>query len=186
MNLQETEKAYKSILKLVNKNKDSLNFDLRDLECISERHLLGIKLKEVYGLNIEPKRINSLDWLDFGEHLKIGRYGEKYNRTISWSDNGKQPEDELLIVLKFPCGAYTFDGDYPTDFFQKFFLELKSYNPKYIDTTNKSLYFSLENGKDIFNSFNDIFKKYRDLNKEDKKQREIIRMEKELERLKSK
>jgi len=71
----------------------------------------------------------------------VGWWGEKYGRHISWSDDGKQPEDELLLVISFPTGAYIFGDDYPTEFFKEFFQELKTYNPKYTDTTNKTLYF---------------------------------------------
>ena len=61
-----------------------------------------------------------------------------------------------------------------------FFFELKSFNPDYCDSANKSLYFKLENAKEVFNSYDSIVKKYYELNKEDFKQREIIRKQKEL------
>lgn len=185
--MENTQKAYKEILEVINKYKDIIVFDVNELESRSKQHLFGLELKEKYGLNVEPRDIRSLDWNRFGDYLSIGQFGEKYNRTIFWSDDGKQPEDEIMINLSFSTGAYIFgnssDDDYPTDFFQQFWQELKTYNPKYSDTTNKNLYFSLENGAKIFNEFKEILKKYYELNEEDAKKRKIEKLQKELERL---
>ena len=182
--MKEEIKAYKEILEVLNKYRDITIFDYNNLEQKSKYHLFGLELKEKYGLNVEPRDIRSLDWNRFGDYLSIGLFGEKYGRTISWSDDGKQPEDEVLINLSFSTGAYMFGNlgnssneDYPKQFFQEFWNELKTYNPKYTDTTNKNLYFSIENGAKIFNEFNDILKKYYELNKEDSKRRKIKKLE---------
>lgn len=151
MNIEQ--KAYTEILKLLKKHKDLLVFDVDDLERISKYHLFGIKLKEEYGLNVDPKNIKSLDWFKVGEYMSIGWWGEKYHRTVSWPDDGTRPEDELLLYIGFSRGAYIFGGDYPTEFFQKFFLELLSYNPKYRDIHNHSLYFSMDNAAEIFKDY---------------------------------
>ena len=185
MTYKETKKAYEEIIDVISKYKDLVNFDYNDLERKSKYHLFGIELKEQYGLNIEPKDIYSLDWNKFGEYMSIGLFGEKYRRTISWSDDGKQPEDELLLQLSFSTGAYIFGEDYPQEFFQRFFKELKSYNPKYSDTNNKNLYFTLDSAKTIFNEFPEILKKYRQENKEDFKRRQIEKLQKELDKLNS-
>lgn len=189
--INQEEKAYSEILKLMRKHKDILCFDLQSLEIKASFHLFGLELKNEYGLNIDPKEINSLDWNRFGEFKSIGRYGEKYRRTISWSVDGSQPEDEVLFTFSFPTGAYIFgdgglfDKDYPTVFFQKFWLELKTYKPDYIDEMNHALYWKLENAKEMFNSFDDILKKYYALNREDIKQRRIAKMEADLIKLKN-
>lgn len=189
MNLETTKKAYNEILKAIKKHKDVCVFDIERLETQSKLHLLGLELNEVYGLNINPKEINSFDWIDCGEHLKIGWFGDKYNRTISWSDDDRQPNDERLVLLKFPTGAYIFgdgglfDKDYPTKFFHKFWMELLTFKPDYTDSHNHCLYWKIENAKEIFNSFNDVLKKYYTLNSEDIKQRRIEKMKKELAKL---
>src|SRR5690606_27531527 len=127
--MEETKKAYKDIFKILNKYKDIHVFDIRDLKRESDIHLLEIELRENYGLNIKPNQIRSLDWNKIGEHIYIAKYGSKYSRTISWSTDGRQPEDELLLCIEFPTGAFifgygdTFNKEYPTDFFQKFWLE---------------------------------------------------------------
>jgi len=109
--------------------------------------------------------------------------GEKYQRTISWSDNGDQPDDELLLLIKFPTGAYIFGEDYPTDLFHKFFTELVKLKPKYTDIHNSTLYYSMDNAGSVYNEFNLLYKKYHELNKEDYKQRKIQKMKDELEKL---
>ncbi len=179
-----TKKAYSKILETLKKYKDICVFDIDSLERKVEHHLFGIKLKEEYGLNINPKEIHSLDWIRFGDYMSIGQFGEKYKRTISWSDDGSQPDDELLLRIDFGTGAYIFGEDYPIDLFHEFFLELKKFNPKYSDSHNRSLFFSMNNARDVFNAFNSILTKYREINKKDAKRRKIKKMEEELEKLK--
>jgi hypothetical protein len=181
--MEKTKKAYDEILAVLNKYRDIIVFDIRDLDSRSKQHLFGLELKEKYGLNIDPSDVRSLDWYRKGEYLSIGWWGEKYSRTISWEDNGKQPKDELLLQISFSTGAYIFGDDYPTEFFKKFFLELKGYNPKYCDTVNKSLYFSMNNAAKVFNDFSDILKKYREQNSIDAKKRKIKKIKEELEKL---
>ena len=192
MNIKsDAEKAYKSILKLLKKHKDICVFDVEELERKSKLHLFGLQLKEEYGLNIIPTRVDSFEWQRWGDYRSIGWWGSKYRRTISWSDSGKQPEDELLFCIGFSTGAFIFgidggltDKEYPIKFFQKFWEELKTYKPKYIDSHNNSLYFSMDNAKDIFNNFDDILQKYNNINREDVKQRRIEKMESDLKKLK--
>lgn len=183
--MKETEQAYKEILDVVKKYKDTCVYDVAEMESRAKKHLFGIELKEKYGFNLEPKDIQSLDYFRKGDYLSVGWFGEKYRRHISWSDDGKQPEDELLLWIGFYTGAYIFGDDYPTELFQELFQELKSYNPKYSDTHNKNLYFSMDNAGKIFNEFNSIMDKYYAKNKEDFKERKIKKMEEELAKLKS-
>src|SRR3990167_358806 len=187
--VETTKKMYAEIMKTLNKYKSTCVFDIEELERKAKVHIYGIELKEKYGLNIEPKQVGSLDHNKFGEWKTICWFGEKYRRTISWSVDGRQPEDELLFTFHFPTGAYIFgyggmfDKDYPTEFFQKFWLELKTYKPDYIDEANHCLYWKLENAKEMFNSFDDVLKKYYELNREDVKQRRIEKMKADLAKL---
>lgn len=180
--MEATKKAYDEILKVLRKHRELCLYDIAELERKARVHLFGLELKEKYGLNIDPKRVDSLDYQSFGEK-KIGLFGEKYRRNISWSVDGRQPEDEYLFTVSFPTGAYIFGEDYATDFFQKFWLELKEFKPDYIDEVNHCLYWKLENAKDAFNNYDATLKKYYELNKEDVKRRRIEKMKKELEQL---
>jgi hypothetical protein len=185
----QIKKAYNEIFEMLNVYKDFCIFDIDDLKRKSECHLFGIELKEVYGLDIDPKNIDSLQWLNFGEYRHIGWWGTKYNRTISWPNDSKQPVDELLLEISFPTGPFIFafgggfNQEYPQEFFQKFWNELKSYNPDYVDDHNNCLYWKIENANKIFNSFDNILERYYELNKEDNKQRKIKRMKEELSKL---
>ena len=179
-----TEKAYREIFEVLDKHKDIIVFDTEDLRSKSKLHLYGIELKEKHGLNVAPNSVYSLDRQRFGDYRTIGLYGEKYNRTISWSDDGSQPDDELLLLISFPTGPFIFGEDYPEELFKKFFLELKSYGPKHVDTANKSLYFSIDKASKVFNEFNSILKKYDELNRVDYKRRQIAKLEEELKGLK--
>lgn len=185
--LQASKQAYTKILKLIKKNKDLCLFDVSALEHTAKCHLLGLELNEVHGLNINPINVSSLDWIDCGEYVNIGLYGEKYRRTISWPDLGEQPQDEYLVKIGFSTGAFifaidggTFNAEYPTKFFHKFWLELLTYKPDYSDSHNHSLYWKVENAKEIFNSFTSILQKYNDLNEQDVKQRRIEKMKADL------
>lgn len=181
--MEKVKKAYDEILKVLHKNREICVFDVSDLERKAKIHLFGLELKEVYGLNVDPKQINSIDWIRFGDYRTIGLWGEKHRRTISWSVDGRQPKDEMLLQICFPTGAHIFGEDYAVNFFQIFWLELKSFKPDYIDEVNHGLYWRLENAKDVFNLFDETLKKYHELNREDSKQRRIEKMKKELEKL---
>lgn len=177
----ENKKAYEKILKICNK------YNLEELENIKdemENKIYFIELEEKYGLKISDyiSSNSSKDFIRINDYLTITLWGEKYRRTICNVD--VQPIDEILLQVSFSTGAYIFGDDYPKELFESFFEELKTYNYKYIDKLNNNLYFTLENSKDVFNNFNEIFKKYREIHRNNYKQRQIKKLEKELQTLK--
>ena len=182
--MEATKKAYKEILKVLHKYKDKIVFDVEQLEDQAKTHLFGVELVEKYGFNLDPKSIRSRDYQRLKEYIYLC-YFDGHRRKISWPDDGRQPINEMLLLLSYPTGAYIFGDDYPTDFFQRFFLELKSYKPKYIDSHNQSLYFSLDNAATVFNDYDEIFRRYYEENKENKRQRKIKKMKEELSKLES-
>lgn len=177
------EKIYKEIFDVLEKYQGLHVFDVEDMRRKSQFHLHEIKLRDVYKMNITPNSINSLDWNKLNNYISICWMGDKHKRTISWSVDGRQPIDEYMLIISFPTGAFIFGEEYPTEFFKQFFDELKSYSPKYIDDANSSLYFPIETCSDVFNNFNDILNKYYEWNKEEKKQRKILEMKKQLQQL---
>lgn len=181
--MEKTRKAYAEILNILNKYKDICNYDISNLKSIAERHLFGLELKENYGLNIDPKNIYYSNYYKHNDYMGVGWWGKKHQRTIGWPDNDKQPKNELLCYISFSTGAYIFDEDYPKELFQEFWEELKSYNPKYTDSHNHCLYFSMDNAPKIFNEFEAILKKYHERNKKESKQRQIERLQNELNNL---
>ena len=63
-NKTKVEQAYLEILSLLRKYNDICNFDVDSFETKSKHHLFGLELKEKYGLNIDPTRINSFGRID--------------------------------------------------------------------------------------------------------------------------
>jgi hypothetical protein len=89
--MNTTQKAYKEILKLLDKYKSDIVFDVDDLKWKAEVHLFGVELVEKYRFELDPKRIYSTDWQELMDNMYIGFWdGER--RTISWSDDGSQPK----------------------------------------------------------------------------------------------
>ena len=95
--METTKKAYDEILKVLNKHKDLININIEDLETKAKLHLFGLELKENYGLNINPKEVKSTTYNIIGDYLRIYKVGANENSKISWSDDGRQPDKELLL-----------------------------------------------------------------------------------------
>ena len=184
--MNKTEIAYKEILKVLKKYKDDIVFDVDSLEEKSKNHLFGVKLVEKYGFKLNPRCIYSTDWQELKSNVFIGFYDGDNRRKISWEDKDKQPKNETLLCINFPTGAYIFGEDYPTDIFNDFFNELKTYKPKYVDTRNHSLYFSLNNGGKVFNDYDSILEKYHNEYKTKAKEREIKKLKEQLAILENK
>lgn len=178
----KTEEIYEKIFKIIEEAGDKTIFNLADLRRQADNHLFGLELRDKYGLDIDPTRIHSKDWQKLHDNIYIAFFKEGY-RNISWPDDGRQPENETLLLIKFPTGAYIFGNHFPTDIFQKFFQELKSYGPKYLDSANKCLYFSLDNAAEVFNNYTKIYKKYKDIDISKNKARRVQQLKKELEEL---
>lgn len=166
------EKTYKKIFRILNKYKSEIVFDLDSLETRAKNHLFGVDLVEKYGFDLDPKIIINSDYQKLKENVSIGFWDGKRSK-IDWSDDERQPNNEILLCISYPSGPFIFGNDYPTEFFQKFFTELKTYNPKYIDSENNCLYFSLDNASKIYNAYDSILEKYYKENEKDEKQRKI-------------
>lgn len=159
-NYSDTKEAYDKILAILKSNKEICRYRL-DFEDQMEKNLFALKLKSKYGLDIDPNYVNYKDFVRIDRmNLYIGWYGEKHNRTISMPDDDKQPDNELLLNFSFGTGAYIFGEEYLPSLFDEFFKELKTYGPKYGDSFNKNLYFTLDNASDVFENYHKIFDKY--------------------------
>ena len=174
--------AYREVLDFLNGYENIFvgdhRLDIRDIlvnrmavQCISDKFGIAIPIG------------SDTDYCKISEHEFISIYGDKYNRTIAWSDDGRQPEDERLYVISFPTGAYTFGREYPTKTFNNFFNELKTFGPKYTDTANHDLYFTKETAKSVHEKFQDIYKKYNSMVDAEIEEKKIESLKKELESL---
>jgi hypothetical protein len=197
-NVKLWKKAYTHILDACENYPDFRNTygfsDIDDMKRSAKDHLLLIEWYEKYGLKINHDyKPYSYNYFKAGDYTIFSHFKnaeqDKDNgsgKYISWSDDGRQPKDEWLFEVSFSTGAYIFGDDYDgqRQLFQDFFAELKSYKPDYSDTTNKTLYWKLENAKPIYDEFYNILKKYRELNAKDLKNREVKKLEKKLAELK--
>lgn len=174
---------YKKLLELTESYKDlDVKSEISSLTC---KYKLA-ELEELFSIDLKGKSFSTHIKMGYDNTKSINYYdGGQSGRSISWSDDGRQPEKEWLYVLSYPCGAYTFHSDYPTETFNNFIDEIKTYNPKYSDTINKSFYFSQENAKAIHENIDELFNKYSGQVKDELKQIKIKKLKDELAELNS-
>lgn len=186
-------KTYEKILKLVTEeiSEDHIELSKSTLETVIE----NLKVSERFRIPLQDAKNNHTGWLKVGKRyddfMTLGKFGESFGRTVSWSDNGKQPRKtgEWLLTISFPTGAYIFgngslsDTSYPKKTFDLFFCELKSYKPKFCDTANNCLYFTEETAKAVYDNFYTLFDKYRGLVQDEMKEKHKQKLRDELARL---
>jgi hypothetical protein len=199
-NQKAIKTAYQDILavceKYSNLNEIYHSFDFDDIKEMAEKaknHLLVVEWQEKYGIDLgHDARLFNEEFMRINDHMSFCYFGdaakdkaEHRGRSITWSDDGRQPKNEWLLVIGFPTGPYIFGEDYDEqrDLFQDFFDELKSYKPDFSDTHNHVLYWKLNNAKDIYKDFDKILQKYEDRNQDELKERRIAKLKKELEEL---
>ena len=76
---------------------------------VVSNRLFIIDLNEKYDLGVDPVKVDRIDYFKLSNHAAICKYGESLRRTISWSDDNRQPEEgEYLLNISFPTGPYIF------------------------------------------------------------------------------
>lgn len=159
-------KAYKEILKVAKKHSDIVDADQITLDTkILESAIKALEISDRFGI--------PLKYLSFSRYLQVKNsydewtgimfYPENADHPIGCSDDGRQPKNEWLYVIRFTCGAYVFGDSHPQETFQAMFQELKSYGAAYCDSSNKALYFREDVAKDVHENFWSVFKKYEGL-----------------------
>ena len=181
-NLDAARKGYAEIFSVIEKHKSRIAFDVPALEAKAENHLLGLELMETYGFNIDPETITSTDWQNLKDNVTL-MLMDGANRAVAWPDDGRQPRNERLLEIHFSTGAYILGPDCPRSLFQRFFDELKTYGPLYIDSGNKALYFGMHNAGKIYNDYDEIIKRYKDESARDFNARRIEKMKAEIAEL---
>lgn len=180
--------AYKELLKVVEKYSDVFETDHILPSKTALTHVLTyLEVSKDFDIPLRDIDNCYVGWLkvanDYNKFMNIGLFGEQLNRTISWSDDGTQPENEWLLKVGFPTGAYIFGDAYPQETFNAFFVELKSYQPKFCDTANHCLYFTKDNAKAVYENFYPILKKYQGMVADEVKEQRKQKLMKELEQL---
>jgi hypothetical protein len=154
--------------------------DVSQIKSMADRHIFKSEV-ESFGIPIELYHANGWCYSEIGEYAHIVTLDGE-NRTISWPDDDRQPCGRFLN-LSFSSGAYIFGDDYPTEFFSRFFDELKLLSPVSIDSANKCLYFVMEDAGVAFHSYKEIHKKYREENRIDALRRKAKKAEADLAKL---
>jgi hypothetical protein len=179
--MKDKIKAYKDLLALSEQYSEIFDEDIivprtnviegiiRALE-ISERFGIPLKYIGYGGSSYEVEN-------GYDEWSRIAFFG---NDAIGCPDDGRQPQDEWLFRIGFGTGAYIFGDSYPKQTFSAFFNELKSFEPKYIDSANKTLYFTEDKAKAVHEAFWTIFKKYKALVADELKAKRKAELEAEL------
>lgn len=176
--------AYREILQAINNNDDIASQDSGiDIRDRLESRIELEEISEEFGINItnkdaQPGRIE----LSYG--ISITMMGDDHKRTISWSDDGRQPKNERLLCVGFPTGGYIFGDEYPTKTFNAYFAELCEFGPKYKDSMNHYLYFDSSNSAIVYKAVKELYKKYQGLVKAELEEREIAALEVRLSKLK--
>lgn len=182
---KETIAAYEEILNLMKSNIDIFDGDI-NIKSKLESRISAMRLSDDFDIEVSPNQLwGSHDYVNLSEYISIGLFGKSLNRTISWSDDRTQPDNEWLYSIRFPTGAYIFGDSYPTDAFNKLFEELKSYNPKYTDSRNRTLYYTKETAKAVHEIFDTLYAKYRDISIEESKQNQIADLENQIQYIKN-
>lgn len=157
------------------------NLIMKDWPRLLKEMIAVQKISEEFDIPI-PSYYCNTDWIDLSYHHHISVYGGE--RKICSPDNGIQPQEgERLYRMCFPTGAYTLGAEYPTQTFKAFFEELKSYQPKYVDSNNSSLYFTADKAGAAYKAFPRLLEKYKEQAEAEVKQKKIEKLQAELAKL---
>ena len=158
--------------------------DFDNFQAISNLSSLYGNIKEALDIARLYKKwqldINDYNWRNGNREIEYGIGIYTFNEITNYGSI----EPEELLKISFPTGAYVFGDDYDIEFFSEFYKELHLVEPKYEDSLNKSLYYSVENGKEAYEHYRNTYKKYCDNLAERRKQNRIKQIEKELSQLK--
>lgn len=134
---------------------------------------------EKYNINIPIDKINNTKYIRISSwhgDISLGIYNEKNVCNME-----EKPDNEMLLSIQFPTGAYIFGEDYDTEIFNEFYKELKTYKPKFCDDLNHYLYFELKNAGKIYNEYENIYKKYKEKYNSKIYKRKIDKLKEEIE-----
>lgn len=144
----------------------------------AKERLRLIHWKKKYGIVVS----NGISY----DYFKFIENTENTTNFISWEDDDRVPSKGWYLIVRFPAGAYILGDDYDElqILFKKMLKEIKSYDPDYIDSVNKSFYWKIENARPMHENIREIFNKYRMEARGMGKEIEIMKLENKLKQLK--
>ena len=178
--------SYKKLLKTLISLKHDIDNDCfyADLKIKLQNRISVLEVSKLFDIIVREDSY-SPNYIKVMDDIHIS-YLDGEGRKISWSDNGEQPKGEHLYVISHGTGPYIFGNEYIPELFQEYFNELKSYEPKFVDTNNNSLYFCKDKAKNVHENYKNIFNKYHSQYKEYYDKKQISKLEKKLAQLKEK
>ncbi len=180
----KTIDAYKKILKVIEScAKDTMLDSSVDIAYNLKLLITREEIQESFGINLKNCYNYGPTCFKVGEDQYISKYGSKHGRAISWPEDGRQPEDEWLLAIRYPTGAYIFGEDYQQATFNEYFNELREFEPKYVDQANHCLYYTADKAKAVYEKIDEIFKKYRAIAEDNRKAGKIEALKKQLAEL---
>lgn len=184
--MQDKLNAYKAVYEVVAANKQHL--DESDF-CRIEEKLKEVEKSVEWNMSLGGYGTWYTKYIGHNKEAHVGLYGREFNRTISWSDDKRQPEGEWLCSIRFSTGGYMFNSCssssfYPKETFDAFFAELKAFGTAYCDTVNHELYFTKDVAYKVVEAFPEIYKKYKALVVEEQQRQRVKELELELSKLK--
>lgn len=192
--MKNLKNIFQKIVDICEQNTDTED-TLSDIRLKAKNRVMRYEWEEKYGIRLERDcKLIERNYCEFGNYQSISYFEDGYKskreergRSISWSENDKQPVNEWIYEISFSTGAYIFGDDYDgqQQLFQDFFEELRTYKPDYEDLHNHNLYWKIENAKEIKSKFMIILNKYSDKNMKELKERKVKKLEAELKQLKN-
>lgn len=184
MNNTKAIKAHKELLKVVEKYEEVFKGSSVASDLSIKWEIERLEKEEEFGMLLSRSgdglfSVNGA----YDNWSRVLYFSDDNGRSISWSDDGRQPENEWLYIVTFTTGAYIFGKSYPTEVFQSFFTELKQFEPKYCDTANKSLYFTPDKAKAVYESFWEIFNRHKAMVEGELKKNRKAKLLEELKKL---
>ena len=159
MSYQEDILSLKRVKSVVGENAPALNtagiYIGREIEMAIEKLSLCI----MFAIPADHVHHSQRGFHTICEIMHIEKHGGEYDRNISYPD-GDQSGDEWLFSIRFATGPYIFGGAYLEDLFESFWAELLIYDPKYVDTHNRTLFFAPHNSLDIYEAYYEIFQRH--------------------------
>lgn len=161
------------------KNHEKENDSIEEIKRKCELEIFRNEIINKYKIDIPINKINNTRYIrisDLHGEICLGIFNEDNVCNMD-----EKPNNEMLLAIQFPTGAYIFGESYDRELFNDFYKELKQYKPKFCDDLNHYLYFDLKNASKIYNEYGNIYKKYRDIYNSKIYKRKIDELKNEIE-----
>lgn len=160
--MNNIKESYNEVFLLLNKHKDLLAFNIEDLEKKRDAHLFGIELKEKYGLNIDPKKVNSTS--------KVRILDYSTNSSSEYITIKKDSKNVLFLHIEFYDKLCFNNQRITKHLFDKLLEDLKKLNPVSFYSfgnsgRNVGFKWKIDNAKGVLIEFSKLLKKYFSLSK---------------------